>query len=158
MYEVDYEDISAIKDLADKYSISVLIIHHLRKAEAEDVMDTFSGTLGLTGAADGLLAMIRKSGRTELHITGRDIEECTFVLEFAPQIMSWNLLGKADELQSTQKRQRIVDAVSKHGPMSPTKISKITGLDIQYVKNTLPTLMSDGFIIKKERGVYNTVF
>ena len=49
---------------------------------AEDVMDTFSGTFGLTGAADSLLAMVRKNDRTELHIVGRDVEENAYALDF----------------------------------------------------------------------------
>lgn len=41
---------------------------------AEDVFDTISGTHGLTGAADGLLAMKRTQQFTTLHVAGRDIE------------------------------------------------------------------------------------
>jgi hypothetical protein len=49
-YDIDYENVTAVKDLADKHSIAILVIHHLRKTESEDIMDDFSGTFGLTGA------------------------------------------------------------------------------------------------------------
>lgn len=36
MYASDYKEISALKALADKYSICILLIHHLRKQAADD--------------------------------------------------------------------------------------------------------------------------
>ena len=43
--------------------------------DAEDVFDTVSGTLGLTGAVDTILVLTRKAQGTTLHIRGRDIED-----------------------------------------------------------------------------------
>ena len=36
MYASDYKDVSALKSLADKYGICILLIHHLRKRAASD--------------------------------------------------------------------------------------------------------------------------
>ena len=64
-YEADYAALSDLKALADEFSIAILIIHHVRKMEADsDPFDAVSGTTGLTGAADTTLVL--KSDRRAL--------------------------------------------------------------------------------------------
>ena len=41
MYASDYKEISALKALADKYNICILLIHHLRKQAADDPFQHF---------------------------------------------------------------------------------------------------------------------
>ena len=36
-----------------------MLVHHLRKADADDAFDTVCGTLGLTGAPDTILVLKR---------------------------------------------------------------------------------------------------
>lgn len=156
-YDYDYETVSPVKKLADKHNISILLIHHLRKTEADDVFDTMSGSFGLTGAADGLLALVRKTGQADavLHVTGRDVEAAEYALKFEPQSLSWDLLGQADEVKSTIERQTLYDALKNAGePLTPKELTEITGLKRKYIQNTLPILIQEGTIIKRERGIY----
>lgn len=76
-YAADYADASRLKEIADQFTCPVVLVHHQRKLDAEDPLDTVSGTLGLVGAADGILVMTRQRGRADavLHVTGRDVEE-----------------------------------------------------------------------------------
>jgi hypothetical protein len=158
-YDTDYQNVAKIKAVADEHNISILFIHHLRKSDADDVMDTFSGTLGLTGAADGLLALIRKSGKHELHVTGRDVEAKEYALKFDPLVLGWNLLGEATNVRDTEKQQEIYNACLKaEKPLSPKAISEITKLDYQYVRNTLGKMVKKGELDKKVRGKYTVPF
>jgi phage/plasmid primase-like uncharacterized protein len=157
LYDVDYESVTPIKKLAERKEVSVLMIHHLRKGDADDVFDTFSGSLGLTGAADGLLALKRVTGQAdaELHITGRDLEAAEYGLRFHPDMLSWQVIGKADEVKSTNSRQILFDTLKKaDAPLSPKDIAKLTGLKNHYIRNTLPILIKKGDVIKVERGKY----
>jgi hypothetical protein len=157
-YDIDYQSISEIKTLADKYSISILIIHHLRKSDAEDVMDTFSGTLGLTGAADGLLALVRRTGEAdaELHVTGRDIEANAYALKFMPRALRWELMGGANEVKNTKMQQELFNALKEAAtPLSPKELSELTGFSAGYVKKTLAKFIKNEEGIKKiGRGKY----
>jgi RecA-family ATPase len=76
-YEQDYEHAGQLKALADKYALGRLALTHCRKADASDVLDSVSGTLGLTGAADATLVLKRQRGQAdaELFATSRDLEE-----------------------------------------------------------------------------------
>ena len=49
-YDADYAAVKELRDMALEYGIAIVLVHHLRKAEADDPFDTVSGTLGLTGA------------------------------------------------------------------------------------------------------------
>jgi hypothetical protein len=156
LYTEDYDIIDALKGIADKHTVSVLIVHHLRKMESSDPFDMFSGTLGLTGAADGLLVMKRNgTGQTVLSMRGRDVEERELLIELDPLIMTWKSLGEAAEVQATKERQRLFDCLKDaDGPLSPKEIEGLTGLRDHYIRKTLPVLLKEGTILKKERGKY----
>lgn len=50
-YEADYAAVTRIKRVADTYAVPVVLVHHVRKAAAEDFLATVSGTNGLAGAS-----------------------------------------------------------------------------------------------------------
>ena len=154
-YERDYHDLSRIKALAEKYNLSALVVHHLRKMSAEDIFDTISGTLGLTGAVDSTLILTRSSRNTELHIDGRDVEKDEYALKFNPDNLSWKIIGKAHEVKSTDQKQRLYNALKEaDNALSPKEIAGTTGLSSSYVRKTLPKLVEEGDITKIGYGKY----
>lgn len=48
-YASDYQDMSALKFLADRRGIGLLLVHHLRKQGASDPFQQISGSNGLMG-------------------------------------------------------------------------------------------------------------
>lgn len=81
-YAADYEDLGAIKTYADEHGIAVLLLHHTRKAEAEDVYDKIGGTSGITGVADTMMVLERSSDDATLHVRGRECAEREIPLTF----------------------------------------------------------------------------
>lgn len=74
-YAADYADLTPLKQLADRLSIAILMIHHTRKMGDADVFNTVSGTNGITGCADTTMVLSnvnRADGNATLSITGRD--------------------------------------------------------------------------------------
>ena len=82
MYANDYKEAGALKKLADKYGICILLIHHLRKQAASDPFDQISGSTGLMGVADTSWVMQRKrmSQTADILLTGRDMDDRTLHL------------------------------------------------------------------------------
>ena len=82
MYANDYKEAGALKKLADKYGICILLIHHLRKQTATDPFDQISGSTGLMGVADTSWVMQRKrmSQTADILLTGRDMDDRTLHL------------------------------------------------------------------------------
>jgi hypothetical protein len=159
-YNEEYKQISFMKDVADTSRVPILLIHHLRKMEAEDIMDTFSGSLGLTGAADNLLVLTtghagQGSSYAALHVTGRDVEANSYPLNFQGGMLSWTLAGEIREMELSEQQRGIVDACKKAAsPLTPKQISEISGVHHQTVKNDLPGLLQGGNLKKTGRGAY----
>lgn len=82
MYANDYKEAGALKKIADKYGICILLIHHLRKQTTSDPFDQISGSTGLMGVADTSWVMQRKrmSQTADILLTGRDMDDRTLHL------------------------------------------------------------------------------
>ena len=99
-YANDYGDISLIKDFADRHSLAVIVVHHIRKQNDSDVFNKVSGTTGLTGSADatfGLEKESRASDTARLYVTGRDTPYQEFTLRFHD--CSWELVERRTQEQ-----------------------------------------------------------
>ena len=83
-YASDYRDVRDFKGLADHFGIAVVLVHHQRKMDDPDPLNTVSGTNGITGAADTTMVLDRRRGdkRAVLRVTGRDVIERELMLEF----------------------------------------------------------------------------
>ncbi len=105
-YAKDYSDLSQLKIFADKYSICIIIVHHLRKEgkKEEDVFNQISGTNGIFGCADTAIVLKNKKDESTMYIRGRDVEDDELALTFNPQTLKWVFLGNPDE----QEKRRIL--------------------------------------------------
>ena len=99
-YASDYGDISLIKDFADRHSLAVVVVHHIRKQNDSDVFNKVSGTTGLTGSADATFVLeqeYRASNAAKLYVTGRDTPYQEFTLRFRD--CSWELMERKEQEQ-----------------------------------------------------------
>lgn len=99
-YASDYGDISQIKEFADRHSLAVIVVHHIRKQNDSDVFNKVSGTTGLTGSADATFVLekeTRASDTARLYCVGRDIEYQEFILRFCA--CSWELVERKGQGQ-----------------------------------------------------------
>ena len=95
-YDADYAAVKELRDIALKYGIAIVLVHHLRKAEADDPFDTISGTLGLTGAPDTIMILSRNQSRgTILHAKGRDLVEIEKAIRFDPEHLHMGHPGRS---------------------------------------------------------------
>lgn len=83
LYAADYDDINALKQIADKNHLAIVLVHHLRKTGDADPLNMISGTSGIASGADSNF-ILQKDKRTEntakLVCTGRDIGRARIVL------------------------------------------------------------------------------
>lgn len=98
-YTQDYEHMSPLKDLMDKHGCCGLALMHLRKGASEDVVEDVSGTLGIVGAADGMMILqrARNDNEAKVFVTGRDVADTELALRFDPEHLIWTNLGPAEE-------------------------------------------------------------
>jgi hypothetical protein len=155
LYEGDYRALHAIHALANERGLSVVALHHTRKMEAEDPVDTISGSLGLAGAADTCLVLARSPNGTTLYVRGRDVEECERAIIFGSANCRWTLLGDAAEVHRSDTRKAILVALEgATTPMSPQEIASITKLSRNVVDQRLLNMRDASEVVQVSRGLY----
>jgi hypothetical protein len=155
-YDLDYEALAGLHKIAHDFQVAIIVVHHTRKAEADDVFDTVSGTLGLTGAADTILVLAKRSGKAVLHARGRDIADSETALKFDPDRCRWIALGDATDIFVSNERSRI-QAVLDNAPepMSPKELLLAAGIKNRNALDVLlHKMVRDGQIGKVGHGKY----
>jgi hypothetical protein len=164
-YSRDYEIGGNLKRAADsRRGLSVIAVHHDRKAVTDDFVESVSGTNGLAGAADTIIVLTRKRQSTEalLQVTGRDVIEAEYALRLADG--TWVLDGRSLKEAAKVARQRkeegdlgdksrqILDYLREGGEGIRAKdLAEKFGGDVHvYLKR----LLDAGRIDKAERGMY----
>jgi hypothetical protein len=161
-YDLDYSDLSRFHVLTAEYpGLTIAIISHTRKAAADDVFDTISGTQGLSGAVDTLVVMagFRGKGDAKLIVAGRDVMDVNKALNYKKSTWSWEIAGDAIEIAISENQDalfRILKKFDSDKGLSPIDIVELsTGrLNKSTVKYNLYEWLSDGMIERIGRGKY----
>jgi RecA-family ATPase len=153
-YEADYDSVVELRQLAAEFGIAIIVVHHQRKAEADDLFDTVSGTLGLTGAVDTIMIIDRTSNGTILAARGRDIEEINQAVELDD--CAWRIIGNADFVRLSGERKQILEVLeeAKGEPMSAHQIAQAIGGKTNGVAKLLYKLVKDGMVAKSGYGKF----
>lgn len=95
-YAGDYQEIRKLKQIADEYCLSILLVHHVRKLDDPDPLNRLSGTTGLSGAADAVYILERKNRNDNaavLTCTGRDVEQREISMRFSKDRFVWEMIA-----------------------------------------------------------------
>jgi predicted transcriptional regulator len=155
-YDADYSAVKDLRDLAYQHGVALVLVHHLRKADADDAFDTVSGTLGLTGAPDTILVLKRDTaGNIILHGRGRDLVEIEKAVTFNRDACTWTIAGDASLVRTTRERATILGAISDATePIGPNEIAAAAGMKPTNVRQLLRKLVKDGAVSKADYGRY----
>ena len=154
-YDADYRAMSLLQELATEIGIAIVAIHHQRKLESDDPLDTASGSTGLTGAADSVLVLGRDGQGITLNGRGRDIDDIEVALSFDKTTGRWSILGDAQEVRRSESRAKILAALkTAPEPMTPAEIAIMTGIERNTVDAQLHRMMKAGEVLSRTRGRY----
>jgi hypothetical protein len=171
-YQRDYRIGTALKRLADEHpGMTLLVNHHDRKANAEDFVDSVSGTHGLAGAADTVIVLTRprqqEGGR--LKVTGRDVAEGEYAVRFVGGA-AWTLDGhdladaarRARTAQVTaglgDRSREVVELVGRRPQgITPTQVAAALGMTPKAAQVYLGRALAAGRVGRPKRGVYTPV-
>lgn len=161
VYDSDYEALEPLLPVAAEHGVSILVVHHLRKMDADDPLDAISGSTGLTGGVDGTLILARERGQADayLHIDGRDVEEPReLALRWDRNVASWTVVGDAEDFRLSEIRREIRDLLENaDGPMSARDVAIGIGKGYEAVRQRLYQMSRDGEVKVVARGKYTCV-
>jgi RecA-family ATPase len=157
-YNEDYDSLGSLKQLADKYGVAVIAVHHTRKmADDSDVFNEVSGSTGLTGAADAILVAKRSRNTAEavLHVTGRDITEQEYGLLWHSDRCMWTLSEEPVVLSTMgATRRKILDWLTANAGESPAQIAEGTGIQLNTVQQNVRRMVADDQLDSDGQGRY----
>ena len=158
-YQHDYRTMSALQDLYRETGVDIIVVHHVRKATADDVFETISGTHGLSGACDTMNVFTYAEDNTVRYcVRGRDAEPQDKLLLFDGETGEWTVTGDYEGKAGTKAgaKQLILAALATEAhPMSPAQVAKMTGLKESTVQATLARAAKAGECVKNSYGAYH---
>lgn len=158
IYGQDYNVMSELKSLAEEFNVAFLIIHHLKKAFADDWINELSGSQGIAGAADTIMSLKRERNgiEGELNITGRDVEEKTYEMKI--EFFNWVIIGEKEENNKpifSDWQQKIIDYLAENGSITPLELKEFANLSSDALaRNQLTRFAKKGTIKKNQNGIY----
>ena len=167
LYSWDYAIGGQLKAVIDAVpGASLLLIHHTRKGEAADFIDTVSGSQGVAGSADYVIVLSRKRHSDEgvLAVTGRDIPEAEYAVKTSAG--RWELDGSdlnraAQKVGERRQQQTLGDRalevlafVNTREQTKPADVAERFDLTPNRAGEVLARLADTGRIAKLRRGIY----
>lgn len=156
-YEQDYETLTSLQRICRDYRVAMLMVHHTRKAKADDPYDMISGSTAIQGAADTIMALMRVRGEQDatLHYTGRDVDSEALALQWNDQDCGWRLLGKAQDHRLSAERSQVLDFLCKaKADVKPSELAGILNKNPAAIQYLLSQLVDEGVITKSHYGKY----
>jgi hypothetical protein len=158
-YETDYEALQPFVSLSAKHNVACLVVHHLnQQAEPNDPFDAFSGSSGLTAAAEHIWLLTRKRGDCDayLRIDGKDIEEPQeLALGWDGVTCTWTVQGDAQTYRLNKERREIVEFLEREdGTMGPKEVADALGRDYNAVRQMMSRMHKDGQLNQEGYGKY----
>ncbi|MES1197527.1 MAG: AAA family ATPase, partial [Pseudomonadota bacterium] len=155
-YDADTAALAPLQKLAARRGVAVVLIHHQRKERDDDIFDTVSGTLGLTGVADTSIVMAKPRGGGQheaiLNVRGRDVEETAVRVLRDPDRCLWSAADAAPAALPP-RQDSIAKALAEAGPdgFTPGELVDRTGLSRSNVSGALKQMQRHGVVEKAKR-------
>lgn len=157
-YAYDRDTIGPITEFADRHRITVLLIHHTRKAKADDVFDEISGSTGLISAVGTALILGRSpNGANEmvLDLRGRDlINDEPLALEWDDYTCQHIITGGAVDAKMGAERRQVLGVFADDKEYSPKDVAAELQKPVNNVQQMIKLLLSEGLLERTGRGKY----
>jgi biotin operon repressor len=155
-YEQDYQKIEILRPLVRDREVTIILVHHLRKQEAEDPLLTVSGSTGLIAAVDTIWILQPKGNqKATLTVRGRHLKSEELALQFDG--LKWTYLGDGRLLDLPPTPKFVLDALSKSGEASLKDLAQKTGCSESQLRKHLQKLIEMGYVEQVERGIYRSL-
>lgn len=158
IYAYDRETVKPINEFAERHRVTVLLIHHTRKAKADDVFDEISGSTGLPSAVATMWVLGRApngSGEMILALRGRDlINDEPLALEWDDYDNRFKILGAAADATQGAERRAVLKVMSDDQEWGPKELAAELQKSVNSVQLILKPLLAEGLIERVGRGKY----
>jgi len=146
LYQAEYEDFEALQKMAITLGIPVIAVHHTRKRSSKGApanpIDEISGSTGIQGVSDTLIALDRDGNKGTMHVTGREVDEEEYPMEFIRYNMTWQVSGPQQEIDVGP--MVLSDWLKTHDAITAKEAAEIFGISLATAKRKLKDLVDEG--------------
>lgn len=106
-YEADSAEMTKFKEIADRYNICLLCVHHNKIKTSDDPLMHISGSNGISGGADLIMLMAkekRESNQATLSVISREMNDKQLEIEFDKTHCAWLLIGDTETINANKER------------------------------------------------------
>jgi hypothetical protein len=156
-YNADYPLIGALQRIAATFDVMIVIVHHMKKGKADDVGDSASGSLAITGAVDGSLFIFKNETGLSVVSEMRDDEGYELTLtreEGSPMWKPTEDRNNAPMNKNTQGSKILLMLHTAACELTAHDLSARTKLGLATVNAVLHRLLNDGQVTRRHRGFY----
>jgi RecA-family ATPase len=159
-YQSIYAQFSPLRALANQYHLPIILVDHLRKADAEDIAQRVQGSYAKVGASDSVAILERKEDDDEalLHIQSKESKNQTIAIQFYENRVEY--LGEGSAYKLKKETSEILTALSEEKkPMSVRDIMNALGVEnspkhYSRFRKTLQRLFANDLVAKTSRGMF----
>jgi hypothetical protein len=150
--------ISPIQSHAVNSNYAFLVVDHMPKntGQGTDPILHIYGATGKAGVIDTGWGLYKEQGKhgAKLHVVGREIEEKILQLTFSKMGYYWNSDGDAYEIQVTENKREILEALQEMGKVKAKDIAEALNKNLSNVLKSLNDLCNAG-LAQKEGNRYS---
>jgi len=146
-----------LQETALALEIAIVLIDHHKKPMAAAFPNPIDDILGSTakGAiADAAWGLYKEQGKrgAKLAIIGRDVDDVTLKLVFDVELHCWQCEGEAREIEKTERRQEILDALKLLARAQLKDVADAIGQPKSHTHYRLQDLVNAGLVIRTTEG------
>lgn len=143
-YAADYEALAPLQQLCrDRPGLSIVCVHHKRKAATDDPIDSINGSAAIAGAADGIWIMSRKGSDYTLHIQARDWEKNEDEFRIERDNGKWRLI---DGPRFTANEAEVLKYLDIGGGMTAPQLAEALQVGRQTAYERLKRMQTAGMV------------
>jgi len=160
-YDEDYEAVKPFNEFAEKHHVAMIIIHHTRKAKADDVFDEISGSTGLVGGVASMWVIGRapdSATESVFAMRGRDL------LDDEPLALTWDsyycrhmVAGNAVDYAVSSERRAVLEVMDDDAQYTPKELAAQCGKSVTAINKLLAHLCDSHAVERVGYGKYAKV-
>lgn len=153
-YTLLHDEISALRRITYETGVSIILVHHTRKASDSDQnpVERLLGSQAIGATVDTIMVLKQATGSldVELHAKGKDIEQQDLILEWQGPGFHWP--KEIKEAKLGQFQEVCLELIRKHPRSTRTFLCEELKRDKSQVSRAVSRLMELGLVEQKEIG------
>lgn len=157
VFRAEYAEMNILHGLAEKYDLSILVVHHTNKTLGAKGFAAVAGSGAMTAAPDAVWVMEKEDPNIcSVQMEGRDFDDQTLAIRFVkdPERFGWELMGTGEEVKSRKEDNEIFTLLRSEGALAPSRVAGLLKMNANRVRAVMFAMYQRGALVKNSGGAF----